>query len=95
MDKVRKNRWDWVPLAMPGVTKLMADKKREMGADWVATCWANGMKGEPGWFFAKEGPLMVGTPWDMGHPAMQLVLQPVTPTQALLFIKEKGVSSGA
>lgn len=95
MDKERRGRWDWVPLAMPGVTKLMADKKREMGADWVAICWTHGMWGEPGWFFAKEGPVAVGTPWDMGQTAMQMLLQPVTPTQALLFIREKGAAGGA
>ncbi|MFK5283646.1 hypothetical protein ACI3PL_29135 [Lacticaseibacillus paracasei] len=63
MDKKKENSWGWLPAHMPGVAKLLAEKKRELGSDHVNTCWANGVvQGQPGWFFAREGPLAVGVP---------------------------------
>lgn len=48
---------------MPGVRRLVADKRKEMGDAHVAECQRRGLAGEPGWFFAREGTLAVGTPW--------------------------------
>jgi hypothetical protein len=57
-------RWDWLPQQMPGVAKLMADKRKAIGSAWVNECWRHGVvEGQPGWFFACEGALMVGTLW--------------------------------
>ena len=82
-----KNRWEWVPAAMPGVTKLMAEKRRLHGDPHVTECWRRGMAGEPGWFFAREGPVAIGTPWEDPQLANFAASQ-VTSTQALLIIKE-------
>ena len=86
MDKTAgkgSNRWAWLPVAMPGVARLMAAKRLEVGAAHVAECWSRGvLKGEPGWFFAREGPLAVGTPFDVAD------WETVTATQALLVLKE-------
>lgn len=88
MDKGKETagkRWAWLPAAMPGVTELMKDKRREVGDAHVNECWQRGVvNGEPGWFFAREGALAVGTPWDdlANSAAWQ-----VTKTQALLVLR--------
>jgi hypothetical protein len=59
------NRWSWLPAMMPGVSALMADKRRQYGAPHVALCWKKGVvERQPGWFFAREGAIAVGTPFD-------------------------------
>lgn len=49
--------------AMPGVSSLVKTKRQEMGDAHVTECVRRGLAGEPGWFFAREGALAVGTPW--------------------------------
>jgi hypothetical protein len=86
MDKAeQQGRWAWVPALMPGVARLMADKKREMGAAHVNRCWERGVvRREPGWFFAREGAVAIGTPW----PAIADVAGwQVTPNQAMVFLQ--------
>lgn len=91
-----KKRWDWLPAAMPGVAALVAEKRKAFGAEHVNECWSRGVvKGEPGWFFAREGTLAVGTPWS-GDPVMEnfAALQ-ITKTQALVVMREpEGGSNG-
>jgi hypothetical protein len=85
-----KNRWAWLPAAMPGVARLMAEKRAKLGPAHVAECWQRGViKQEPGWFFAREGSLAVGTPW--ADPMMaNFAAASVTSTQALLILREPG-----
>lgn len=60
---VMGKRWDWLPAAMPGVAALIAERRQQHGAAWVAQCWEQGVvKGQPGWLFAAEGSLTVGVP---------------------------------
>lgn len=89
MDKGKAgSRWGWLPEAMPGVARLMAERRRTMGNEHVAECWRRGVvQREPGWFFAREGALAVGTPWDDPVLANFAALQ-VTASQALLIMKE-------
>lgn len=86
MDKRKDNRWGWLPAHMPGVARLLADKKRELGADHVNRCWAQGVvAAEPGWFFAREGALAVGVPW----PAIADVAGwELTPGQAMVWLRD-------
>lgn len=59
------NRWSWLPAMMPGVSALMAEKRRQYGAPHVALCWKKGViERQPGWFFAREGAIAVGTPFE-------------------------------
>lgn len=86
MDKQKEpSRWAWVPALMPGVARLMADKRRELGPVHVRECWRRGVElGEPGWFFAREGPVAIGTPW----PAIADVAGwQATATQAMVFLR--------
>lgn len=97
MDKARttKNRWAWVPEAMPGVARLIADHKKRLGDAWVNECWKRSViDRQPGWLFAREGPLTIGTPWDTPELANFAALN-VTATQALLVIKTPEVKHGA
>jgi hypothetical protein len=58
-----KKDWKWLPMAMPGVAKLLAQKRAECGAEHVAACWKQGVVHEvPGHFFAAEGALTIGAP---------------------------------
>lgn len=59
----RKARAELIRQCMPRVARLVADKRAEFGAEHVVECQRRGMAGEPGWFFAREGALAVGTPW--------------------------------
>lgn len=82
------NRWGWLPEAMPNVARLIRERRQLLGAAHVNECWQRGViQREPGWFFAREGALAVGTPWDDPQLANFAALQ-VTSTQALLVLKE-------
>lgn len=86
MDKGKtENRWSWLPTHMPGVAKLLAEKRREHGADYVQRCWDMGVnQAQPGWFFAREGVLAVGTIWP---EAADVAGWQVTPDQALVILR--------
>lgn len=72
--------------SMPGVMRLVAEKRREWGDAHVTECQRRGMAGEPGWFWAREGALAIGTPWD--DPDMWAVAgMTITPTQAQLWMR--------
>lgn len=72
--------------AMPGVQRLVAEKRRVMGDAWVTDCIRRGLAGEPGYFFAREGALAVGTPWD--DPVLaNFAAANVTSTQALVVLR--------
>lgn len=56
--------YHWLPEAMPRVAEKMRRMRAEMGNAHVNECFKRGvLKGEPGWFYAREGSLAVGTPW--------------------------------
>ena len=90
MDKktLKPRNWKWLPAEMPGVARLVAEKRKLYGDAHVADCWKRSMAGEPGWFFAREGPLSVGTPWDDDPVLMNFAAANVTSTQALVVMRE-------
>lgn len=84
----RENRWGWLPTQMPGVARLIAEKRAKWGNDHVNECWRRGVLNmEPDWFFAREGALAVGAPWTAPEFANFGALS-VTRTQALLLMRE-------
>lgn len=99
MDKGR--RFDWLPKEMPGVTRLIADRRKEVGAQWVSECWRRGVvQGEPGWFYAAEQGLAVGTLWTDAAQAVQAGWQvaqsvPGATLQPVLVLKPREVAHGA
>jgi hypothetical protein len=92
MDK-KESRWGWLPSHMPGVQALLKERRRAQGDAHVNDCWRRGVvQREPGWFFAREGALAVGTPW----PAIADVAGwEVTATQAMLFTRAVEAGHGA
>jgi len=84
-----QNRWGWLPEMMPGVQRLLQDKRREVGAAHVGECWRRGViERQPGWFYAREGAIAVGTPW--GEPVPEF-----TAGQAMLQLRQPGASDGS
>jgi hypothetical protein len=63
MDKKEIQDWSWLPKAMPKVSSMVREQRDMYGDAHVNECWRRGViNGEAGWFFAREGPLAVGTP---------------------------------
>lgn len=83
----RKALNELIRQAMPKVAALVAEHRRKHGDAHVMECQRRGMRGEPGWFFAREGPIAVGTPWD--DPVIaNFAAAHVTSTQAVLVLRE-------
>lgn len=92
MDKEQKPKlFDWLPSAMPGVARMVRERRSKDGDAHVNECFRRGvLLGEAGWFFAREGAIAVGTPWN--EPAMaNFGALNVSPTQFLLVMREPGV----
>lgn len=49
--------------AMPKVLPLMETHRKNMGAEHVQECQRKGMAGQPGWFYARQGVITIGAPW--------------------------------
>jgi hypothetical protein len=68
MDKTEvlagRRDWSWMPAHMPKTVALLREY-RELGEGaHLDECWLRGvLQGQPGWFYAVEGPLSVGTPF--------------------------------
>lgn len=79
-----KRDWSWLPAFMPGVANQIKQARAKWGDEHVNECWTRGViKREPGWFFAREGALAIGTPWD--DPVMaNFAAAQVTSTQSLV-----------
>lgn len=87
MDREVPKSFAWLPEHMPGVAKLVREKRRLFGDAHVSECWRRGVVlREPGWFFAREGSLAVGTPWNTPEMANFGALQ-ITSGQALVCMK--------
>jgi hypothetical protein len=86
------SRWAFLPHSMPRVAKLLAEKRAKLGAEHVALCWQKGVvECEPGWFYAREGALAVGVPFD----DLETVYA-ATPRaqQVLLFVRDPAAKQG-
>lgn len=97
MDKrTEKSRWAWLPQHMPGVARLMAEQRAKLGDAHVALCWRRGVVEQvPGWFFASEGALAVGTPWADDPVIAQYIGGQITTTQVMLVLRPPEAADGA
>ena len=87
------NRWAWLPAMMPGVARQMREQRQALGDAHVAECWHRGVVlREPGWFFAREGALAVGAPWNDDPALINFAAASVSPTQSLLVLKPVAAS---
>lgn len=98
MDKSKgeqKGRWSWLPAAMPEVARLIGEKKQLHGAAHVAKCWEQGVtEKQPGWLFAREGALSIGTPPQNDPELLALAFSDLFVTQAFLYIREPEQNHG-
>ena len=86
----KPNRWAWLPELMPGVARRLAELKRERGDAFVNECWRRGViEREPGWFFAREGAIAIGTP-PTDPEVLSLCGWHIVPTQALVVVHAGG-----
>lgn len=97
MDRQARNDWKWLPAAMPNVAAMVKEKRALYGDAHVDECWRRGVVlGEPGWFFAREGPLSVGTPLQMCSDLDQMGREVGFPNAPMLMLADPpGGSDGA
>lgn len=84
-------RFALIRSAMPRVTSIVSEKRQALGDAFVTECIRRGMAGEPGWFFAREGGVAVGTPW--GDLA-DLWADTSRATQVLVSLRDPEVGDG-
>ena len=95
MDR-EKQDWSWLPAQMPTVAKLIRDKRAEMGDRHVNLCWRRGvLEKQPGWFFAREGALAVGTPWKDDPEVINFAQLSVELGKPLLVLRTVEAAHGA
>lgn len=83
-----EKKWGWLPSQMPGVAKLIGERRTKDGADHVKLCWQRGVvEAQPGWFFAREGSLAVGTPWNDDPVIAQYATGQLPPTSVFLCMR--------
>ena len=66
MDKKVEVRaeWSWMERHMPGVVSMLRKRRAAGEGAHIDACWLHGVKlCEPGWFYAREGAVSVGTPF--------------------------------
>ena len=83
----RPNRFAWLPAAMPGVAKMVKERRERQGAAHVDECFRRGVvEGEPGWFFAREGTISIGV-LEHGRSMPEFEGLHLAATQALLVMR--------
>lgn len=88
-------KFEWLPAYMPGVAKLFNEQRAKLGREHVNECWRRGvLQKEPGWFFAREGALAIGVPWETPLMA-NFAAWNVTRTQALLVLRDLEAPRGS
>lgn len=59
-----KKNWEWVTEHMPKVAAQITELRQAGLGRHVDRCWREGViNGQPDWFFAREGPICLGTPF--------------------------------
>lgn len=80
---------------MPGVAKLVRERRLQLGDAHVDECFRRGViQGEPGWFFAREGTISIGV-LEVGRDVPEFELLHVTATQAMLVTRLLEAADGA
>jgi hypothetical protein len=80
---------------MPTVAKLVDAKRVEYGAAHVRECITRGMRGEPGWFYAFEGGMVQGTPFDADQVVMDALRMSVVMGSRYAFVMRPPVKDAA
>lgn len=86
--------------AMPATASMVRDYRRTLGDAHVTECVRRGLAGEPGYFFAREGTLAVGTAWGgdpdilalftaQGHGGAFVMLRPLAGDGACMAMQQE------
>lgn len=96
MDKVEGSGagWGWLPAVMPGVARLVKEKRATYGEAWVNECWKRSIAGEADWFFARQGAVAVGTPFMADPQCAAFGASAISGDQALVLIRVPGGGDG-
>lgn len=94
-----KRSWAFMKDHMPQVVAMLRSKRNEGLGAHIDLCWRRGVvEGRPGWFYASEGGVHVGT---LSVEAAQQVLEQLEATQPgqsvapLLVLRAVGTGDGA
>jgi hypothetical protein len=90
----RPSPFAWMRAAMPGVALKIAERRKEWGDEHVTLCLRNGLGGQPGWFFAREGVIAVGTPWDDDPVMMNFAAAQIAAGQVLVCMRRPPAQTG-
>lgn len=64
--------WSWVQQHMPELVREIAEWRQAGLGAHVDTCWRLGvLEGKPNCFYAQEGPIALGTPFDNQSPVLK------------------------
>ena len=96
MDKIEtraKKNWAWMSEFMPRIVTMLGERRAKGEGAHIDECWKHGVRlQEPGWFYAREGGITVGTPfqesetndvlrefgtWEFAKDQALLVLKPL------------------
>lgn len=96
MDSNKKaGKWSWLPVMMPGVAQKIVERRKAYGNAHVDLCWRKGViEGEPGWFFAREGALAVGTIDGRDEQMRAFVLQRLANGMCAIYMREPESAGG-
>lgn len=65
-----RRNWEWMASHMPGVVAQLREYREAGEGAHLDECWRKGVVGgAPGWFFAVEGPISLGTPFEAAPTA--------------------------
>ena len=68
MDKIEtraKKNWAWMSEFMPRIVTMLGERRAKGEGVYIDECWKHGVRlQEPGWFYAREGGITVGTPFN-------------------------------
>lgn len=60
-----KRDWSWIKQHMPLTVELLAEYRAAGEGEHLDECWQRGvLMREAGWFYAREGAIALGTPFD-------------------------------
>jgi hypothetical protein len=82
--------WSWMTQHMPKVVAMLQEKRAAGLGKHLNLCWRMGVvQRQPGWFFAAEGAVTLGTPaeWVLVDPTVVAMRQQF-PETVVLTLKE-------
>lgn len=100
MDREKKGRgYDWVRAAMPLLPARISELRAQHGDAHINECWRRGVvRGERGWFFARQGSVALGAPFDGVDGLADWAGMQLQPDQVIVLVRPaqtKGDADGA